>query len=121
MILALGPLTNLAQCEKKYPGILRKVKRIIAMGGAFFVPGNVTPVGEFNVWFDPASSQKVYHSGANITLLPLDVTTQLCFGLNDLDPVLSHINHKKNRDFLVKLAQFTIGTNMMFRETHYRK
>lgn len=121
ILLVTGPATNLASIETKNPGILKKAKQIIIMGGAVLVPGNVTPKAEFNVFFDPESSKVVYESGANIVLAPLDITTQTIFGLQDLDPVLSHINHEEHRKFLTELTKFTIGTNMMYRETHYKK
>lgn len=120
-ILVLGPSSNLARVEQKNPGILKKAKRIISMGGAFFVPGNVSPVAEFNVRYDPKSTKAMYESGANIVAAPLDITTQTIFTIQDLEPILKHVNNKKYRDFLVKLTEFTIGTNMMFRETHYRR
>lgn len=73
-------MTNLANAEAKKPGILKKAKRIIAMGGTFFKHGNVSPVSEFNVWFDPTSAKKVIEtSGANIVLVPLDTTETLLF------------------------------------------
>jgi inosine-uridine nucleoside N-ribohydrolase len=91
------------------------------MGGAFFVPGNVSPVAEFNVWYDPQSAKVMYESGATIVAAPLDITTKSLFSIEDLRPVLKHINHPQHKEFLTKLTEFTIGTNMMFRETHYRR
>ena len=120
-ILVLGPVSNLARIEKKTTGILKQAKRIISMGGAFFVPGNVSPVAEFNVRYDPKSAKAMYNSGANIVTAPLDITTQTIFTMQDLQPLLKHVNNPKYQDFLTKLTEFTIGTNMMFRETHYRR
>jgi inosine-uridine nucleoside N-ribohydrolase len=91
------------------------------MGGAFFVPGNVSPVAEFNVWYDPKSAKAMYESGATIIAAPLDITTQTIFTIQDLEPILRHVNNQKHQDFLTKLTKFTIGTNMMFRETNYRR
>lgn len=91
------------------------------MGGAFFVPGNVSPVAEFNVWYDPLAAKVMYESGATIVAAPLDITTKSLFGMDDLKPILAHVNHPIHREFLTKLTEFTIGTNMMFRETHYRR
>jgi inosine-uridine nucleoside N-ribohydrolase len=120
-LLTIGPLSNLARVELAHPGSLQLVKRVVSMGGAFFVAGNVSPVAEFNVWYDPESAKVVYDSGVDIVALPLDVTTKLTFGMEDLEPVLSHINHQSHRDFVTKLTEFVIKTNMQFRETHYRK
>lgn len=120
-VLVIGPATNMARIEKKQPGILKKTKNIISMGGAYFVPGNVSPVGEFNVWYDPDSAKIMYDSWANIIAAPLDITTTTLFGTDDLQPILGHINNEQYRKFFAKLTDFTIGTNMMFRETHYAK
>jgi inosine-uridine nucleoside N-ribohydrolase len=73
-LIAVGPLTNLALAEQQMPGILKKTKRIIIMGGAILEPGNVTPTAEFNFFADPHAAQVVVRSGAALTLIPLDVT-----------------------------------------------
>ena len=82
------------------------------MGGAFFVHGNVSPVGEFNYRYDPKSVDVVLKSGANLFIAPLDLTTQQVFSTDDLEPVLEHINHEEHRKFMYELTEFTIGTNM---------
>ncbi len=73
-LIAVGPLTNLALAEQHMPGILKKTKRIIVMGGAISEPGNVTPTAEFNFFADPHAAQIVVRSGAVLILVPLDVT-----------------------------------------------
>lgn len=47
------------------------------MGGAVGVPGNVTPVAEFNIYFDPHAASIVFHSGIPLTIVGLDVTRQI--------------------------------------------
>ena len=73
-LCTLGPLTNIALAFARAPEIAGRVKRIIAMGGGAFEGGNVTPVAEFNILVDPHAAQRVFSSGAPVTLLPLDVT-----------------------------------------------
>jgi len=75
-IVAIGPLTNVARALQKEPKTMKKVKEIIAMGGAFQVAGNQGSVAEFNMYVDPDAAHCVFHSGIPITLLPLDVTQQ---------------------------------------------
>ena len=56
-ILAIGPLTNIALAIRLEPDIISLVKRIVYMGGAFDVSGNMTPAAEFNWWFDPEAAK----------------------------------------------------------------
>ena len=47
-LIAIGPLTNVAAALVAEPGVADRIERIVVMGGAFEVPGNVTPTAEFN-------------------------------------------------------------------------
>jgi inosine-uridine nucleoside N-ribohydrolase len=76
-IVAIGPLTNLALAWKKNPRVMRRVGRIVTMGGAIRVPGNTGPVAEFNYFVDPDAAHIVLNSGLPITVIPLDVTHQV--------------------------------------------
>jgi len=76
-LVTAGPLTNLAKAVEKDPSIRDYVREVIVMGGAIGVPGNVTPAAEFNIYTDPEAAQTVFASGLPITLVPLDVTTQV--------------------------------------------
>ena len=76
-LITLGPLTNLATALAREPSPIRKLRAVISMGGALAVPGNVTPVAEFNIFADPHAAQRVAQSGLPLTLVPLDVGTQV--------------------------------------------
>src|SRR5207244_1437283 len=58
-LVALGPLTNLALTLKADAGAVSLIGRIVAMGGAVDVPGNVTPTAEFNMYVDPEAAHRV--------------------------------------------------------------
>jgi purine nucleosidase len=73
-IISVGPLTNLALVVNKAPEIASLVKEVVIMGGAVYVPGNVTPYGEANIMADPEAADQVFSSGLPITLVGLDVT-----------------------------------------------
>ena len=73
-LIATGPLTNLALAIGRSPGILREARQVIIMGGAVREEGNATPTGEFNFVADPHAAKEVIGCGADITLVPLDVT-----------------------------------------------
>ena len=76
-IIALGPLTNIARAIQLAPALMQQLGRLVIMGGAIGVPGNVTPVAEFNIFVDPHAADVVFRAGLPITLVPLDVTTQV--------------------------------------------
>lgn len=76
-LVALGPLTNLAQLALTHPGALSKFDSIVAMGGAFNRPGNITPFAEFNVFADPDAAAVVFEHYPSLRLIPLDVTSQV--------------------------------------------
>jgi purine nucleosidase len=76
-ILALGPLTNLAQLLADDPQAARRIGRIIAMGGAIREHGNVGPRSEFNLAADPEAAEAVLAAGLPLTLIPLDVTRKV--------------------------------------------
>jgi inosine-uridine nucleoside N-ribohydrolase len=75
-IIALGPLTNLALALTEDAGALERVGRIVAMGGAVDVPGNVTPTAEFNMFVDPEAAHRVLAAGLPLEIVPLDATRQ---------------------------------------------
>jgi purine nucleosidase/pyrimidine-specific ribonucleoside hydrolase len=85
VLVALGPLTNIALAVRKVPETLRRLDRLIIMGGAVTAAGNITPAAEFNFYFDPLAARIVLDSGQNITLAGLDVTRRARLKRRDLD------------------------------------
>ena len=78
-LLTLGPLTTLAAVLGDDPGLAGAVERLVVMGGAFDVPGNVllevepeAAGTEWNFYVDPAAAAAVLEAGAPITFVPLD-------------------------------------------------
>ncbi|KAF2401294.1 DNA glycosylase [Trichodelitschia bisporula] len=100
-ILALAPQTTLAKAAAADPTTFMRAKEVVAMAGALGVPGNVTPVAEFNAFADPVAAARVlaltardpartmppdvpgglgpYQAGLkgrlDVVLFPLDITT----------------------------------------------
>ena len=85
-LLCIGPLTNLAVALEREPALPRLLRRLVIMGGAFRVPGNTTPVSEWNIHCDPDAARAVMHAWtaaieadpgvSRILALGLDVTEQ---------------------------------------------
>lgn len=53
-----------------------KVDKILGLGGAFFVPGNWTPVAEANIFGDPQAAKVVASHGEQITFVPLNISNK---------------------------------------------
>ena len=76
-ICSLSPVTNLAMALRKAPDIASKIHEVVAMLGAYFEVGNITPTAEFNCYVDPEAADIVLKAGIRTTLLPLDVTHKM--------------------------------------------
>ncbi|MBE9216515.1 nucleoside hydrolase [Plectonema cf. radiosum LEGE 06105] len=96
-IMATGPLTNIATALQKAPEIETKIQRIVWMGGALNVPGNVEKnwqpgqdgTAEWNAYWDPISVAQVWDTQIEIIMCPLDITNNV--------PVTSEIVQKMGK------------------------
>ncbi len=106
-ILAVGPLTNLAQAIKLQPGIAQKVKEVVIMGGAFTVPGNTSPVSEANIDSDPHAADIVCTTPWKMTFIPLDVTMKVKIDIS----LLAQIREKNEKfgTFIYDISQYYIN------------
>jgi len=71
----VGPYTNIALAVRKDPRIVERVKKVVAMGGAY-TRGNITPAAEFNVYGDPEAADVVFRANWDVTMVGLDLTHQ---------------------------------------------
>jgi len=84
-ILCLGPLTNIARAFQRDPQLAELVGQLIMVGGCLDGRGNISPCAEFNFFFDPQAARTVLKSRTTKTLIPLDVTREVSFGLELMD------------------------------------
>lgn len=84
-ILCLGPATNLAKALQREPNLASQIDQIVMTGGSLDGQGNVTACSEFNFYFDPTSAKTILNSRITKTLIPLDVSRQVNFGLDFLE------------------------------------
>ncbi|QRP61250.1 nucleoside hydrolase [Corynebacterium minutissimum] len=73
VIVPTGPSTSIAAAMQKDPDFARNA-RIVMMGGALTVPGNVTPYAEANVFQDPQATDYLFRHAQDLTMVGLDVT-----------------------------------------------
>jgi inosine-uridine nucleoside N-ribohydrolase len=93
VLIALGPLTNIAVAISGDAAFSSNVKKLYIMGGAIAsLPdgaGNITPNAEFNFWVDPEAAHTVLRSGISIELSPLNVSRKTGFTREHLNQITS--------------------------------
>lgn len=87
IIVETGRLTSLAMAMMLYGELIKKVKAYYIMGGAFLVPGNVTPVAEANFAGVSVAAELVMRHGGPISLFPLNVTQKAIVTENMSDSI----------------------------------
>ncbi|MUG99634.1 nucleoside hydrolase [Scytonema sp. UIC 10036] len=96
-LMVTGPLTNVAHALDTAPEVEAKIQRIVWMGGALNVSGNVEKnwepgqdgSAEWNAYWDPISVARVWRSQIEIIMCPLDLTNNV--------PVTSDIVYKMGK------------------------
>ncbi|GGC77569.1 inosine-uridine preferring nucleoside hydrolase [Thalassobacillus devorans] len=74
IIINIGRLTALATMFILYRSLMDEVKEYYIMGGAFWVPGNVTAASEANFHADPVAVKIVLTYADNVKIIPSNVT-----------------------------------------------
>ena len=109
-VLSTGPLTDVDAAITRAPDIASKL-RLVMMGGTLTQPGNCwDAVAETNIIQDPEAANCVFHSGADITMVGLDVTHQCLLTRSAADRWRA-TGTKRGR-FLADLADFSIKANL---------
>ena len=75
-LVTIGPLTNVATAMQRAPEFAASVRNNVMMGGTAECAGNISPAAEFNYWQDPEAADIVFRSGADLTMVGLDVCHQ---------------------------------------------
>lgn len=107
-LVAVGPLTNLAQALQLEPRLPQLLKQVVVMGGAITEPGNVSPVAEANIWHDPHAADLVCTAGFQLTLVGLDVTHRMALPVALFERLATHQHHPAT-DALLHAARFYAG------------
>ena len=113
-IVAVGPLTNIANAIISHPDLKGMIERILIMGGAA-VGGNATMAAEFNIYADPHSAETVMQSGIPVVMFGLDVTVDAYLDSKDIQDI---------RDFNTKISKFfvdVVQSNLNFYIKNYKR
>ena len=113
-IVAVGPLTNIANAIISHPDLKDMVERILIMGGAA-VGGNATMAAEFNIYADPHSAETVMQSGIPVVMFGLDVTVDAYLDAKDIQDI---------GNFNTKISQFfvdVVQSNLNFYIKNYNR
>ena len=100
-LLALGPLTNVAQAMALEPRTGRAVQELTWMGGAIASNGNVplAPLAEWNAFVDPEALERVLAAGWTVRVVPLDATNHVPIG-----PAVLRLFEEEAREWAASLV-----------------
>ena len=79
-LVCLGPLTNIALAVLEDLETMTKLKSITIMGGSFYLPGNITPHAEYNIWFDAEAANIVIEKlggRVDVRIVGIDATVPI--------------------------------------------
>ncbi|MDH5223659.1 MAG: nucleoside hydrolase [Actinomycetota bacterium] len=114
LLVATGPLTNVALALAEEPGLPELLGGFAIMGGAFARGGNATPAAEANIWVDPDAAQAVFRgfAGREAARLPLcaglDVTDRVQLSRAALDAICADMPGSPVARFLQEAVPFYI-------------
>lgn len=89
-VLAVSPMTNVAQAIMKAPDIATKFRKIVMMGSTLMHPGIGgirSPMADANFHNDPEAARIVLHSGAKLVAVGMDVTMNAKLREADIDAI----------------------------------
>jgi purine nucleosidase len=114
VLVAVGPMTNVALALAEEPDLPSLLRGLVIMGGAFDRRGNASPVAEANIWHDPEAAAALFRgfSGAPEEKLPvcvgLDVTERVQMTPAHLDDLCACAPGSPLSDFLRDSVRFYI-------------
>ena len=73
-LVAVGPLTNVGLALMLEPRLPELVRQVVVMGGAVGAPGNISELGEANVWHDPEAAALVVEAPWDVLFVGLEIT-----------------------------------------------
>jgi purine nucleosidase len=120
ILVAIGPLTNIALATRIDPTLPQKFKRLVVMGGAVKAMGNTRNAStEFNLFTDPEAGAIVFDAWTDIALVSWELTMAYPFSAEQIETLGSKGNSRS--DFFEKITRNTVqfvqerlGRKMLF-------
>ena len=117
-LVCLGPLTNLARLCRRDPTAIPLINNLVISGGSISHPGNASPTAETNMFYDPLSADQIFDSATTKSLVPLDVTDQVQFGVELLEKLPSRFTRAgsllhKIMPFAFRMAHRHLGRELI--------
>ena len=107
VVCAIGPLTNIADALALDPAFATNIKSLVIMGGAYAVPGNITPHAEANIYHDAAAADVVFATEMPIVMVGLDATMQTLLTPEDFEAMA--VTSPKVGGFVRDISNFYLG------------
>ncbi|BCP51424.1 ribosylpyrimidine nucleosidase [Kaistia sp. 32K] len=105
----VGPITNVALAITKAPEIAKLAKEIVVMGSTILHPGihgPIAPMVDANFANDPEAAHIVLQSGANVTLVGMDVTMTTLLSTDMMAEISREGDHAAQT--LMQITQFYV-------------
>ena len=112
VLIAVGPLTNIATALRLHPDLPEYIKKFYIMGGGTF--GNVTATGakaEFNIWVDPLAAKEVFEK-MEVYMVGLNATHAAAVTGEDFDEMISICGENPKAYLVKELSKFSKFNSM---------
>lgn len=102
VVVTTGPMTNLAMAMRLESKIVKRIKKVVLMGGSID-NGNTSPAAEFNIMCDAEAAHIVFNSGVDVYMCGLNITRRILV----YDEIVNRMAKINNRvsDMFVKLMK----------------
>lgn len=110
-LVPVGPITNVALALTKAPEIAKLARGIVIMGSTIFHPGihgPIPPMVDANFANDPEAAHIVLQSGANVTLVGMDVTMTTLLSTDMMAEISREGDHAAQT--LMKITEFYVDS-----------
>jgi pyrimidine-specific ribonucleoside hydrolase len=108
ILVATGPLTNVAALLNRAPDVASRIREISLMGGSVTF-GNWTPSAEFNIFVDPEAAYRVFNSGVHIKMSGINLTRQCAVTFKELEQIKNI--HTRTASVAVDMLNFFMGAS----------